>query len=182
MSTADSFVEQGIQTSLLSSVTDQAGVADVDDDDGDRIFGFDSGGNPRDKISRFGFYYQRRVGLIPVPVTGQVGDFLVALRNLSLNNGDGWGLLDDTGPVCATSECARCCIGPGSWTEAMGCAPDVNPDPSVYLPDPAVVASTRTACEAGSPLRGELSLGVRRLPRRSDERLYFVPGTDRTRR
>ncbi|MBI3617269.1 MAG: YrzE family protein, partial [Candidatus Omnitrophica bacterium] len=154
MSPADAFVELGIQTALGASVTDQATVADVNDSDQDRIFGFDINGAPLDKVSRFGFYYEKRLGLIPVRVSGQTADFLNALRNFSLDNGDGWGLLDDTGPVCTTSapsECNRCCISPAYWTAVMGCAADVSTDPSVYVPDPAGVASMQATCAAGSP-------------------------------
>ena len=87
-----------------------------------------------------------------MPVTGQVKDFLAALRNLSLVRGDGWGLSTTHGACLRDLGMRSLLYRPGFLDGKRWAAPpDVNPDPSVYLPDLAVVASTRTACEIGSP-------------------------------
>lgn len=157
MAMGDAFVEEGIQKALSSAVTDSVFVADLDDSDMDRVWGKDINGQPLDKIGRFGFYYtKQRLGMAAVSPSGPLRDFLAALKNFLYVDAVGdWGIFDNTGPVCspfsASSECNPCCIPPGYWTEEMGCAANVSADPSIYVPDPAGVASMQTTCETGSP-------------------------------
>lgn len=156
MEMKDAFVEQGVQGALRGVATDSALVPDMDDSDGDRLWGFDGGGQPLDEVSRFGVYYtQRRLNTIPIPVAGSVQDFLDDLGDFLTEGTDAWGLIDDTGPRCdpfaANSECNPCCILPDYWTEEMGCAANVSGDPDIYTPDPVGVASMRTTCGNNSP-------------------------------
>lgn len=57
----DNFLETGIQTALQAAVNDPVRVPDVYDMDSDGLFGFDVSGRPRDKISRFSIYYDKRI-------------------------------------------------------------------------------------------------------------------------
>ena len=158
MEMRDAFVEQGVQRALSGAATDRVLVPDLDDSDGDRLWGIDGGGQPLDEVSRFGFYYtQRRLNTIPIPVAGSVQDFLDHLRDFLTDDGDNWGLVDEPpqcDPFSANSECNPCCILWNYWTEEMGCAADADPDPDIYTPKligVASVESMRATCEAGSP-------------------------------
>lgn len=154
MDSTDAFTEQGVQKALTAVATDPVQVPDLDDSDQDRVFGLDVNGDPLDKVSRFGFYYTQRLNTIPVPVSAEVQDFLDALRNFLLDNGDNWGLFDDTGPVCTpfstSSECNPCCL-PLGVRDSSSCG-----DTPVYDSEGTLIEYTenpgiRSACEAGSP-------------------------------
>lgn len=158
MDQVDSFVERGIQKALSSVVTDGNLVPDFDDSDGDRLWGFDANGQPLDRIGRFGFYItKQRIDMIPPPLSTSMADFVDALRNFLLDDGDNWGIFDHTGPICASSECYHCCVPPITWTEEMGCAANVSVNPFIYTPNPVDVANVRAICEAGSPYGNGIS-------------------------
>jgi len=115
MEMRDAFVEQGVQAALGSAVTDPVQVPDFTDSDGDRLWGLDAGNQPLDEASRFGLYYmEQRINTIPPPASTDVQDFLDALKGFLLDDGDNWGLYDDSGPVCApfnnSSECDPSCV------------------------------------------------------------------------
>ena len=160
MEPKDAFVEQGVQTALSASVTDQVAVPDVTDFDQDRIFGFDTNGNPLDQISRFGFYYQKRLDTIPPLVDVPVANFIDALRGFVYNYGDNWGIVDGfgadqndlLGPSCApfdsSSECDPCCVGDPALRPPDLCGTP----PSFSLPlGDALYQSIQPTCEANSP-------------------------------
>lgn len=158
MDQVDSFVERGIQKALSSVVTDGNLVPDFDDSDGDRLWGFAANGQPLDRIGRFGFYItKQRIDMIPPPLSTSMADFVDALRNFLLDDGDNWGIFDHTGPICASSECYHCCVPPITWTEEMGCAANVSVNPFIYTPNPVDVANVRAICEAGSPYGNGIS-------------------------
>ena len=156
MEERDAFVEQGVQKGLSSAVSDNVLVFDANDADMDRVWGLDTDGvTLLDRINRFGFYYNRRLDAIAAVPPAPVMDFRGALDEFLKEGWDGWGIYDENGPKCdpfnANSECNPCCILPAFWTEEMGCAADDDPDPNIYTPNPAGVASMQTTCQNNSP-------------------------------
>ena len=79
MSMKNQFVESGVRTGLEAAVSDSGEVADVFDMDTDGVWGFDAADEPRDMVSRFGFYYTERLRTIQKPDDSEVMAFIRSL-------------------------------------------------------------------------------------------------------
>ena len=113
-------VELGVQTGLMAAVNDPAQIPDLFDFDTDGSFGnlsddTDKNSAP-DYISRFAYYYTRRLQGIPDNNSSVVDDFLAALTDFLFTGGrsnawgsdtDNWGLVD---PIdCNLTPAHPCC-------------------------------------------------------------------------
>ena len=118
----DDAVERGIQTGLVSLVSDNARVLDEYDLDLDTLYS-DGTGN-EDYIGRFSFYYMERLKKLQPRKSANVAAFITALRDFLYadKTGDGWGLYDafPDGHACneannlsspyKPSACDPCCL------------------------------------------------------------------------
>jgi len=80
MSMVDAFMEQGVGTAIRNAVTDQTEIPDLLDIDMDGSFGLTDPTDPRtanDTVSRFAYYYLRRVKKAPLPP--DLGSFMPCL-------------------------------------------------------------------------------------------------------
>ncbi len=154
MSLKNQFVESGVRTALQTAITDSGEVADVFDEDTDRIWGF-TGNVPNDMVSRFGFYYTQRLKRIQTPDDTEIMAFMRALDDFMHgdclydgvygsdchgdHDGDGspdavdeaWGLSD---PLFINAACSNgvhpACIAFPTLSEAnMCCLPSGALDP-----------------------------------------------------
>ena len=113
-------VELGVQTGLMTAVNDPAQIPDLFDFDTDSVFGNLS--DPLDKtsapdyISRFAFYYTRRLQGIPDSNSTVIDDFFRDLTDFLYTAGrtnqwggdtDGWGLVDPLD--CNLNPAHPCC-------------------------------------------------------------------------
>lgn len=131
MGIADQFSEQGILAGLSNIVTDNKQVPDMYDFDNDFVWGYGTDGKPKDRISRFGYYYTKeRLEDIVIPNLPAIDQFMNQLRDFVYKNpkppyadpaeSPKWGLYDP--PDCKDNPGHECCYDP---TDANG---DGEPD------------------------------------------------------
>ncbi len=107
------FIENGVQTGLAGTITDNKRVPDFEDLDRDGLFGLDSNSKPLDTISRYAVYYTKRLKeATRSQQEAAILAFQNALNEFLFAGGDGWGLFDPPNPnaSCASSECNPCCV------------------------------------------------------------------------
>jgi len=111
LSQRNQFTENAIQAALRKTVTDNVRVPDVNDMDLDRVWGYDTDGNPLDEISRFSVYYTKRMRDIRAGEEAEIQDFLDALAEFLIEGNDGWGIYDPIEPACnGSAQCVPCCV------------------------------------------------------------------------
>lgn len=140
LSMRDGFLEQGISTALQTAVSDRGKVPDLHDFDGDRIWGYDVTGHPKDYVGRFGFYYNERLKTISALDTVAIEKFVHAMQDMLyfISGTDPWAFFDDTLPAACEYEhggpsvpsvCNPCCV-PNDARNPIGGADKVDYRPS----------------------------------------------------
>lgn len=126
MGPAGQFLENAILTALRTAVTDQVEVADLYDDDQDRKFGLDAGGEPKDKMARFAYYYGKRIDAISTGVIAAINAFLNRLEDFvyKIDNQD-FGIYEE----------GSCALDPNSTSSVLAahCNPNCNSSVSGML-------------------------------------------------
>jgi hypothetical protein len=107
----DQFLEGGVRTALQTAVNDTTEVPDLYDYDTDRAWGWDAAtGMPNDTITRYAFYYTKRLKEVELPDLSPVTTFLDALKEFVYSETDGWGLYDQLD--CSSNPAHSCCQMP----------------------------------------------------------------------
>lgn len=141
MSSADQFLQQGIEIGLQNAVEDQAVVDDITDFDADGFFGYETVGGitqPKDVVSRFGEKYtemlKEMVQKIPSADTHVIDDFKTALKEFLKKDTDNWGLWDPYTDSCGfiNNIGHPCCIPPVTLKQYQEC--NVCCQPPEYRP------------------------------------------------
>lgn len=169
-------VERGIQTAMQAVVTDQVKMPDLYDMDGDGLFGYPAGSDPKtdppnDTIGRFSYYNTKRYLALRGTDSTEVAAFIRALHELVLRGTDGWGLWDPVyypnfvtpaDGVAANHPCLLSPTNPGMYgnrpAECDYCCDNYDegegPLPDECIPDSGVPqAGIRATCLARSPFR-----------------------------
>ncbi len=164
-------MERGVQTALQAAVTDQGKLPDLYDLDGDGVFGYAPGANPKidlpkDTISRFSLYNTKRYLDLSAPDTTHISNFLAALHNFVVAPGDGWALLDpvyypDNTTHAANASAGHSCFyplgDPHRPAECDYCCDNFDPTVDAEGKTPGIpeecTATIRESCVSRSPFR-----------------------------